>query len=186
METFSALLTFCAGNSPVPGEFPAQRPVTRSFDVFFELHVNKQLSKQSPGWWFETPSGSLWRQCNVLCYALLWSCTDLLICIWRCCLHNGVHFVSAAMCWIKSVLFNALHDNKDFKQHQTISFKMGDDISGGHFTNMDEFNSQHEYVITCPVTCGLELYTQLPNVWESISNSIQHFIMDVITYPCRD
>ena len=33
METFSALLTFCAGNSPVTGEFPAQRPVTRSFDV---------------------------------------------------------------------------------------------------------------------------------------------------------
>ena len=34
METFSALLAICAGNSPVPGEFPAQRPVTRSFDVF--------------------------------------------------------------------------------------------------------------------------------------------------------
>ena len=35
METFSALLAICAGNSPVPGEFPTQRPVTRSFDVFF-------------------------------------------------------------------------------------------------------------------------------------------------------
>ena len=33
METFSALLALCAGNSPVPGEFPTQRPVTRSFDV---------------------------------------------------------------------------------------------------------------------------------------------------------
>ena len=33
METFSALLAICAGNSPVPGEFPSQRPVTRSFDV---------------------------------------------------------------------------------------------------------------------------------------------------------
>ena len=33
MKTFSALLALCAGNSPVPGEFPAQRPVTRSFDV---------------------------------------------------------------------------------------------------------------------------------------------------------
>ena len=30
----SALLAICAGNSPVPGEFPAQRPVTRSFDVY--------------------------------------------------------------------------------------------------------------------------------------------------------
>ena len=37
METFSALLAICAGNSPVPGEFPAQRPVTRSFHVFFDL-----------------------------------------------------------------------------------------------------------------------------------------------------
>ena len=36
METFSALLAICAGNSPVPGEFPTQRPVTRSFVVFFD------------------------------------------------------------------------------------------------------------------------------------------------------
>ena len=66
METFSALLALCAGNSPVTGEFPAQRPVTRSFDVFFDLRPNKRLSKQPWGWWFETPSWSLWRQCNVL------------------------------------------------------------------------------------------------------------------------
>ena len=38
METFSALLAICAGNSPVSGEFPAQRPVTRSFDAFFDLY----------------------------------------------------------------------------------------------------------------------------------------------------
>ena len=49
METFSALLAICAGNSPVTGEFPAQRPVTRSFDVFFDLGLNKRLSKQSWG-----------------------------------------------------------------------------------------------------------------------------------------
>ena len=47
-----------------PGEFPAQWPVTRSFDVFFDLRLNKRLSKQSWGWWFETPPWSLWRQCN--------------------------------------------------------------------------------------------------------------------------
>ena len=64
METFSALLAICAGNSRVPGEFPAQRPVTRSFDVFFDLRLNKLLSKQSWGWWFETLSHPLWRQCN--------------------------------------------------------------------------------------------------------------------------
>ena len=64
METFSALLALCAGNSPVTGDFPAQRPVTRSFDVFFDLCRNKRLSKQ--GWWFETLSCSLWRHCNVM------------------------------------------------------------------------------------------------------------------------
>ena len=57
METFSALLAICAGNSPVP----AQRPVTRSLDVFFDLCLNKRLSKQSWDWWFETPSCPLWR-----------------------------------------------------------------------------------------------------------------------------
>ena len=36
METFFALLAICAGNSLVPGGFPSQRPVTRSFDVFFD------------------------------------------------------------------------------------------------------------------------------------------------------
>ena len=48
METFSALLAICAGNSPVPGEFPAQRPVTRIFDICFDLRPSKRLSKQ---WW---------------------------------------------------------------------------------------------------------------------------------------
>ena len=66
METFSALLAICAGNSPVPGEFPTQRPVTRSFDVYFDLRPNKWLSKQSWGWWFETLSCSLWRHRNDL------------------------------------------------------------------------------------------------------------------------
>ena len=47
METFSALLAICAGYSPVSGEFPAQRPVTRSIDVLFDLRLNKRLSKQS-------------------------------------------------------------------------------------------------------------------------------------------
>ena len=64
----------CAGNSPVPGQFPAQRPVKRSFDVFFDLRLNKRLSKQSWGWWFETLSCPLWRHCNVV-RALLWFVT---------------------------------------------------------------------------------------------------------------
>ena len=64
METFSALLASCAGNSPVPGEFPTQRPVTRRFDVYFDLRPNKRLIKQLWDWWFETQSWSLWRHCN--------------------------------------------------------------------------------------------------------------------------
>ena len=64
METFSALLAICAGNSPASGEFPAQRPMTRSFGVLFDLSLNKWLRKQSWGWWFETLSHPLRRHCN--------------------------------------------------------------------------------------------------------------------------
>ena len=65
MQTFSALLALCAGNSPVTGEFPSQRPVTRGFDVFFDLCLDERLSKQSRRRWFETPPRSLWRHCNI-------------------------------------------------------------------------------------------------------------------------
>ena len=54
METFSTLLAICVGNSPVPGEFPTQRPVTRSFDVFFELRLNN-------GWVNNREAGDLRR-----------------------------------------------------------------------------------------------------------------------------
>ena len=65
METLSALLAICAGNSLVPDEFPSQRPETRIFDIFFDLRLNKRLSEQSWGWWFETLSRPLWRHRNV-------------------------------------------------------------------------------------------------------------------------
>ena len=58
VKTFSALLVFCAGNSPV------KRPVTRSFDLFFDQCLNQQVSKQWRRWWFETLLGSLWRHCD--------------------------------------------------------------------------------------------------------------------------
>ena len=54
-----------------PGEFPTQWPVTRSFDVFFDLRLNKRLSKQPWGWWFETPSLSWWRHCYVMASRIL-------------------------------------------------------------------------------------------------------------------
>ena len=65
METFSASLVLCAGNSPVTGEFTPQRPLTRSFDVFFHLRLKKRLSKQSIPRSFETSQCSLWRHCSV-------------------------------------------------------------------------------------------------------------------------
>ena len=80
MEAFSALLALFTGNSPVPGEFPTQRPVTRSLDVFFDLRPNKRLRKQSWGWWFETLSRPLWRNC----YAPLAQVLSKLFCGRRC------------------------------------------------------------------------------------------------------
>ena len=71
METFSTLLAICAGNSPVTDEFPAQRPVTRSFDVLFDQRLNQRLSKQSWGWLFETLSRPLWRHCNIK-FPVMW------------------------------------------------------------------------------------------------------------------
>ena len=60
MEAFSALLAICAGNSPVTGVFPAHRPVTRSFDVFFDLRLNKRLN----GWVNNGEAGDLTRHCT--------------------------------------------------------------------------------------------------------------------------
>ena len=59
--TFSVLLALCPWNSPVTGEFPSQRPVTRGFGVFFDLCLNKRLNKQSWRRWFETPWRTLIR-----------------------------------------------------------------------------------------------------------------------------
>ena len=65
-KPFPRYWPFVSGNSPVTSEFPAQKPVTRSFDVFFYMRLNKRLSKQSWGWWFDTPSQPLWRHWDAL------------------------------------------------------------------------------------------------------------------------
>ena len=49
-KIFSTLLTLCTGNSLVTSEFPSQMSVTRSVDAFFDLGLNKRLSKQSRRW----------------------------------------------------------------------------------------------------------------------------------------
>ena len=49
----------------------------RSFGVFFDLRLNKRLSKQPAwGWWFETPSRPLWHHCNGTEIYLLNQCTE--------------------------------------------------------------------------------------------------------------
>ena len=76
MELFSALLALCGGIHRSPVDSPhTQRPVTRGFDVFFHLSLNKRLSKQSI--LFETPWRSLWRLCNVLRFSCGLSSVDL-------------------------------------------------------------------------------------------------------------
>ena len=65
-KTLAASLVIFAGNSEVTGEFPEQSRVTRRFDVFFALCLNKRLSKQWWVWWCVTPSLPLWRHCNAL------------------------------------------------------------------------------------------------------------------------
>ena len=72
METLSVLPALYAGNSPVTGKCPSQRAVTWSFDVFFDLCLNKSSSKQSRLRWFEAPSRSLWRHCNDVKFVDAW------------------------------------------------------------------------------------------------------------------
>ena len=61
METIFAWLTLCARNSLVNVPHKGQ---WRGALMCFYLCLNKRLSKQSWGWWFETLSRSLWRHCN--------------------------------------------------------------------------------------------------------------------------
>ena len=72
METFSTLLSLCEGNPPVTGGFPSQRPVTLSFDLFFDMRLNKIFSKQSRLWWFETSSHHAHYDVTVMITNLLW------------------------------------------------------------------------------------------------------------------
>ena len=71
-----AMMTSSNGNifrvtGPLCREFTGQRPVTQSVGVFFDLLLNKQLIKQSWGWWFETASRPLWRHCNDFIFGIV-------------------------------------------------------------------------------------------------------------------
>ena len=89
-NTFRVTGPLC-GEFTGPGEFPTQRPVTQSFGVFFDLRLNKRMSKQPWGWWFQTPSWSLWCQCNGKCCDILPDCGSYMWCyiIWDVLTHWG-------------------------------------------------------------------------------------------------
>ena len=118
--SISALLAICVGISPVPGEFPAQRPVTRSLDVFFDLRLNKRLSKQWWGWWFETLSHPLWRHrvmvyCEYCVIEWLWNLEMTYLC-W---------FDSYDSNPVKYVLMNALNLKQLFFFQNVVLFSDG-------------------------------------------------------------
>ena len=83
METFSTLLALCEGNPPVTGGFASQRPVIWNFDVFFDLCLNKWLSKQSRHRWFEMPLHSLWHRCNETLHTGGWFSTKMFSYLYR-------------------------------------------------------------------------------------------------------
>ena len=87
--------------------FPTQRPVTRSFDVYFDLRPNKRLSKHSWGWWFETLSCSLWRHRNgVKCrYVVPKRCPTHLF-------ESNIHFKNPTwfMCNVHNYTYNGVRE----------------------------------------------------------------------------
>ena len=76
-ETYSVLLALCMGNSPVTGEFPSQRPVTRTLMFSF-------ICAWINGWANNREAGDLRRHCahyGVIVMTLACSCVE-------CAIHN--------------------------------------------------------------------------------------------------
>ena len=126
METFSALLNLCAGNSPFTAEVPSQRPMTQSFDVFFYLRLKKQLSKQSWGWWFKKPSRPLWCHCNgqwksdPICVIVIFNIDSLVTKMLHAYFTINVSHNIYGMTIGRTELFNDIHklDNAWRKMHE--------------------------------------------------------------------
>ena len=115
-----------------PGEFPTQRTVTRSFVVFFDLRLNKRLSKQPSGWWFETLSWSLWRQCNVfLPPTVLLHCWMVEV-VGGCSLSNST--------WAPSVNKEETYLVNIGKMHKETSFKFNSTFLKGDCDYVTEKN----------------------------------------------
>ena len=105
-----------------PGEFPTQRPETRSFDVFFYLRLNKRLSKQPWGWWFDTPSGSLWRhgdEKNSRIFDMQMNPDHLHN--WLQSVHGLLVFLIFALVWAFVIFFSVYYTDREFVQSDTTT-----------------------------------------------------------------
>ena len=79
---FSTLLVRFAGKPPVTGKFCSQKPVTRGFGVFFDLRLNKRLSKRLRHRWFQTPTRAHYDVTVLILnvqWAIHWACFDPLV-----------------------------------------------------------------------------------------------------------
>ena len=65
IEIFTALLAICVGNSPITGEFPSQRPVTRNLDVLIYAWTNGWINNRDAG----DLRRVLWRHCNAVAFS---------------------------------------------------------------------------------------------------------------------
>ena len=113
MKTFSALLDLCEGNLRVTGEFPLQRPVTRSFDVFIDLCLDKRLNKQSRSRWFEMPSLSSLRHCS----GVNWYANDVIVLVIH---YNDVIMdVLASQITSLTIVCLTVYSGGDQRKHQS-------------------------------------------------------------------
>ena len=167
METFPASLALCAGNSPVTGEFASQRPVTRNFDVFFDLRLNKRLNKQLVIWdirWtiFLCTYMFIWIETNTLCYHVN-SQVKSIFCILHVNLYDHLKFWK--VWFMKNNLWNAFY----WHWISSISAWMINDILN---TVLEEITYPFSNFKNCTV-----------EVWKWISDFILHIIFNVITDP---
>ena len=151
----SALLALCAGNSPVAGEFSAQRPATRSFDVCFDLRLDKRLSKQSKRRWFETPLRSLWRHCNGLCSPRSMAPYDVIrsrsrleqhITWWRIAIGTLSFFVTN----------HALQDSRLRTSHVKYKYRQISYISRTKFQNLNDSRLVLQLLLRNPLMTGVK------------------------------
>ena len=129
---------------------PAQRPVARSFDVFFDLRLNKQMSKQWWGWWFETLSRPLCRHCNDWA---AWATLHLEWSVWPLTKFLKIFLLLTNVCCDTCDLwsFLTIHHGWSIGQHRDLRLgtwfhkvsKLWDFCLLYYMSNLSKYNSTH-------------------------------------------